>query len=91
MVLELLTAIFLLFQFPEAKVFWANMFMLSLIWLSTFFLSVPLHNSLSQKQDLIIIKKLVATNWVRTVLWTARLLLLLTFFLKYLEINYVRV
>jgi uncharacterized membrane protein len=46
--------------------------LLLLIWASTFFLQVPLHGVLSQKFDAISHQKLVNTNWVRTVLWSAR-------------------
>lgn len=45
---------------------------LVLIWLSTWFLQVPCHNLLDQSFDLPAIKRLVITNWIRTVLWTVR-------------------
>lgn len=44
----------------------------ALTWASTFLLSVPLHNRLHRGFDRAAIQQLVATNWVRTVLWTAR-------------------
>jgi hypothetical protein len=48
------------------------------IWLSTFFISVPLHNRLSSGgADPEIIAQLVRTNWLRTVLWTLAMILLL--------------
>jgi hypothetical protein len=49
---------------------------LILVWLSTFFIQVPLHALLSSKADSHAIYSLVATNWIRTVLWTVRLGLL---------------
>ena len=51
------------------------------IWAATFFISVPLHNQLDAHGfDAQVIGQLVATNWLRTLAWTARLGIL-TFFL----------
>ncbi len=54
---------------------WIATILLALIWISTFAVQVPLHNRLSRDGDPGTVKRLVATNWVRTVLWTARGLL----------------
>lgn len=48
-----------------------------LIWLSTFVLQVPLHDQLLEGKDFSKIQMLVKTNWVRTILWTVKLFLLL--------------
>lgn len=45
---------------------------LAIIWLSTFLVQAPLHSKLKRGKDIKSIKKLVATNWVRTIGWTAR-------------------
>jgi hypothetical protein len=50
----------------------------ALTWASTFLLSVPLHNRLHRGFNRTAIHRLVATNWVRTVLWTARAALLVS-------------
>ena len=47
-----------------------------LIFAFTAFVSVPLHNKLSVVKNQNTISKLVRTNWVRTVLWSFKLLLL---------------
>lgn len=47
------------------------------IWASTFFLQVPLHGKLLLSADPGSLEKLVATNWIRTVLWSLRVILLL--------------
>ena len=47
------------------------------LWLVTFFVSVPLHNKLGQVRNEQVIKKLVITNWIRTLLWTLRTLIIL--------------
>ncbi len=45
-------------------------------WACTFGLSVPLHQRLGAGHDRAMIARLVATNWPRTVAWTAHLALL---------------
>ena len=46
-----------------------------LIWLSTFFLSVPLHQRLLLGPDPQVIRRLILTNWPRTVLWSMKCLI----------------
>lgn len=43
-----------------------------LIWAATGLFSVPAHSKLEKAKDEEAIKKLVSTNWIRTVLWTAK-------------------
>lgn len=57
---------------------YTNLFLLSIIWLSTFFIQVPLHNKLSENFNEKNIEKLVNSNWIRTILWSLRGLLLVT-------------
>lgn len=47
-------------------------------WLSTFLWQVPMHSQLSQGFDAEVIRKLTRSNWLRTVAWTLRFVLLLT-------------
>jgi len=45
------------------------------IWAATFFISVPLHANIDRLADTIVArKKLVYTNWIRTMAWTLILL-----------------
>lgn len=82
MILELMTGAFLLYHFQDF-VFLINFILIVVIWLSTFFLSVPLHMKLSNTHDKTVIEKLILTNWPRTLIWTARSgLLIVWFFLK---------
>lgn len=72
MVVELATALSL---FGAEKAGWMstiNLIGVALIWLATFFLSVPAHSKLASGFDLETINTLVKTNWIRTTLWTAR-------------------
>ncbi len=50
--------------------------LLAIIWLTTAFLSVPIHNQLSLGKDNGLIIKLVNSNWIRTIAWTVKLLIL---------------
>lgn len=70
MLTELGTALYLTWLTPTA--FAWNLCGIGLIWVSTFFLSVPIHNQLSIKQNADLIKRLILTNWPRTLLWTLR-------------------
>lgn len=76
--LEALTALWLLVQawrggavieFPMAA---ANLLMIGLVWLSTATMQVPAHATLSGGFDADAHRTLVVSNWIRTILWTAR-------------------
>jgi hypothetical protein len=54
---------------------WTAAIVLVAIWASTFLVQVPLHERLSSGWDAAAHSRLVATNWIRTVLWTVRLAL----------------
>ena len=51
---------------------WCGLGLVALIWLSTFLVQVPLHEQLSQAFDPTAHHRLVVSNWVRTVAWTVR-------------------
>jgi len=40
--------------------------------LSTLVVQVPLHRQLAQRHDSRLAQRLVTTNWIRTMAWTAR-------------------
>ena len=46
--------------------------LLAIIWASTAFLQVPMHNALANGFDAQAHARLVDTNWIRTLAWTAR-------------------
>ena len=48
-----------------------------LLWLSTGLLQVPLHTALAKSPTPRLIQRLVLSNWLRTLTWTARAALLL--------------
>lgn len=51
-------------------------FLLAVVWGSTFLVQVPLHARLARAFDAGVHRALVRTNWVRTLAWTVRLVLL---------------
>lgn len=57
------------------SVAWLGAALLALIWLSTFLVQVPLHGRLERGFNQPAHRALVATNWVRTALWSARAVL----------------
>jgi hypothetical protein len=46
--------------------------LVGLVWASTFLLQVPMHERLSSGFEASAHARLVLTNWIRTVAWTAR-------------------
>ena len=48
------------------------------IWLSTGLVQVPLHDALGRAPSHALMERLVLTNWMRTLAWTARSVILLT-------------
>ncbi|MCW5756188.1 MAG: hypothetical protein KIT54_03030 [Phycisphaeraceae bacterium] len=71
MLVEVATCILLLILMPGVLPA-AGALLLGLVWASTFFVQVPLHRRLERGLDAALVQKLVATNWVRTALWSAR-------------------
>ncbi|MFN3152971.1 hypothetical protein [Bremerella sp.] len=75
MLLELFSAVFLLWVRPasiELWLVWVGLIALLLIWASTFFLQVPCHEKLSRSFDESAHRQLVRTNWLRTIAWSIR-------------------
>jgi hypothetical protein len=76
MVLELVTAVWLVLQRPAGipmGAVVAGALLVGVLWASTAFVQVPLHNALSGGAfDAAAHRGLVLTNWIRTAAWTAR-------------------
>ena len=85
MIIELLTAIYLVFYLPQrfdSKFVWAGLILVLMIWASTFFIQVPLHEKLAVGFDENTHKLLVQTNWIRTITWSLRSVLMIHFVWK---------
>lgn len=88
MLVELVTAILLVVSGSTILPRWASVTGLGLviaIWLSTAFLQVPCHNRLAHGFDADAYRTLVTTNWIRTLLWSARGLMLAFFTVRGLQ------
>ena len=57
------------------------------IWASTFFIQIPLHGKLEAGKDLEVIKELVKTNWIRTILWSIKAIWVSCFFGKMFKLD----
>ena len=54
---------------------WFSFLIVSLTWISTFFISAPIHNKLKLNgKSYQLIDKLIITNWLRVFLWTTLLI-----------------
>lgn len=51
---------------------WVGLALLAVVWLSTFLVQMPLHAALERSPSREIMNRLVRSNWVRTMAWTAR-------------------
>ena len=75
MIVELVTAGILIFQIPKGIPNWTaivGIILLGIIWYSTLFLQIPYHNKLSSKFDENVLMMLIKTNWIRTICWSLR-------------------
>ena len=72
---EALTSVLLLAPRPagvSATWAWVGIGLVALIWIATALLSVPEHSRLQQGFDAAAVERLVRTNWIRTIAWTVR-------------------
>ncbi len=60
----------------QSLLFCAAAILLAVVWASTFFWQVPLHEKLLRGYDLPTIQELVRSNWIRTIAWTGRAIVL---------------
>ena len=60
----------------SSVLFWLNILLLGLIWLSIIVWQMPQHNALAQGFDSFVHRRLVVSNWIRTSGWSLRAVLL---------------
>jgi hypothetical protein len=80
MLLEAATAVALIVWTPpgiSVPLVWAGLILVAGIWLSTAFLQSPRHTTLGRGFDPSAHRFLVTSNWLRTVLWSLRGLVVL--------------
>jgi len=75
MFVEGITAIWLAITWPsDWRRVWMRfgLLLVALIWLSTIFIQIPLHDALQSKFLESDLDRLVASNWIRTIAWSLR-------------------
>ena len=77
MLIELITSLLIFFSGEKSFFFMLSLFCLFLIWVITVGLFTKFHNILKEGKDLKMIKKMIRANWIRTLLWTLRLIMIL--------------
>lgn len=80
MLVEAITALVVLIVLPDGVPMWAAWLGIALVavcWITTLVRSVPAHERLTTAYDEDALAQLVRTNWIRTVAWTARGVLVL--------------
>ena len=69
---ELGTSAWLFYEGLRSTPFLISLAMFPIICLSTAIWQAPMHNHLANGRDNAVIRRLVLTNWVRTLAWSAR-------------------
>ncbi len=90
MIIEITTALFLALTWKRAYegLIWLGFFLVVGIWISTLLCSIPCHEKLcTGGYSLETHRWLMNSNWVRTLLWTARALILLFIIYKQITIS----
>lgn len=76
MIIELIAIIGLLHNNQSWIIICAGACLL-VIWISTFFIQVPIHNQIRQNIKIPSMNRLILSNWIRTIFWTLKTILLL--------------
>ena len=75
MVLELVIVGLLTLEESTNPLILASLFLVIMVWLSTFLIQVPLHNKLVKGYQAKWIQKLIYSNWIRSIAWTIKLII----------------
>ena len=84
---ELGTAAWLLWQRPAGVApgwLWMGAALIAVCWASTVLLQVPIHLRLTLRRDDKTVERLIRTNWLRTIAWSIRAVLVATWLLALL-------
>ena len=85
MILELITGLVLLYSYQDLN-YLINLALIGVTGFSTLLIQIPIHIQLKRERSVLLIQKLIRTNWIRTVSWTARTALLSHIILKGLNL-----
>jgi hypothetical protein len=89
MIIELITSILIIFYPPQnidSKLLYAGLILTLVVWASTFFIQIPLHNKLADGFDGDAHRLLVKTNWIRTIAWSLRAGLVIYFAWNFIKV-----
>ncbi len=89
MIIELITSILIVIYPPkniDLIFLYVGLLLTIIVWASTFFIQIPLHNKLAEGFDEKAHRSLVNTNWIRTIAWSLRAILVLYFAWVYIEV-----
>ena len=79
MILELCTLIYMNIYISNL-ILMKSLLVLIMLWLITFIIIVPIHNQLSKEFDYEKVISLIRYNWIRSVLWTSKIFIILYIF-----------
>jgi len=82
MLAEFGSAVLLLYLGERSLLFGISLGALGLVWASTIFRQIPLHQNLTRGYDAVVIDRLVRSNWWRTIAWTVRGICLVTLLIQ---------
>lgn len=80
MLVELVSGVLLALTAADSRsamILWISLGLLAIIWLSTALIQIPCHRQLSTGFNASAHRRLVRSNWLRTVVWTGRGVLIL--------------
>jgi hypothetical protein len=77
MISELILSIYSVFNYRSLYSM-VSLFLVILIWLSTIFIQMPIHERLLINKNHSEINNLIKTNWIRTILWNIKFLILIS-------------
>jgi hypothetical protein len=90
MLIEAFSSVFLAWYPPPGVSLWmifAGIGLVFVIWISTAAIQVPCHGKLEAGFDPIVHRRLVRSNWIRTVAWTTRGALMIWMFLEFVAVK----
>jgi hypothetical protein len=70
--IEIATSAWLLYEGRQTQPFIVSTGLIPVIWLCTAVFQAPIHLRLMRGFDAPLIRRLILTNWIRTLAWTAR-------------------
>ena len=81
MIVELIIAIMIFFNI-QSLLSALNLSIIVILFISTFLIQVPIHNKLKFEGSIILFKKLVLSNIIRTILWLAKCIISIIIIVK---------